>query len=68
MTDRLKGVTVAFDEDIREDDAESIINAILALKHVQHVTTLLTGVDDWINRQRIRHELAEKLLEVVREK
>ena len=57
MTDRLKGVFVAFDEDIRVDDAEALINAIRCLRHVAAVEEHVTNLEDWNARVRIRHEL-----------
>ncbi len=65
MTDRLKGVWVAFDTDIREDDAESLIEAIKHLRHVQAVTDSVANPDDWMARERVRRELGEKLWEVL---
>ena len=66
MTDRLKGVWVAFEQDFREDDAESIIDAISCLRGVADVTPCLSGSDDWMNRQRIKTEIAEKFLALYR--
>jgi hypothetical protein len=34
MTDRLKGCVVTFDQDLRTDDAEAILNAIRMVKGV----------------------------------
>lgn len=68
MTDRLKGVWVAFDRDIREDDAEGLINAIRCLRHVVGVKRSVASSDDWINRQRIRSELRERLWDALADK
>jgi len=62
MTDRLKGCVVAFEEDIRDDDAEAILNAIRMIKGVSVVTGEVSGPDDWMNRERIRLEIRTKLL------
>lgn len=37
MTDRYKGCTVVFDHEIREDDAEHLLNAIRMIKGVKAV-------------------------------
>ncbi len=60
MTQRLKGLTVAFEQDIREDDAEALINAIRMIRGVASVTPIEADSGDWINRQRVRHEIAEE--------
>ena len=46
MTDRIEGVYVGFEEDVRDDAAENIINAILMIRGVEEVEISLTGSDD----------------------
>lgn len=65
MTDRLKGLTVAFDRDIREDDAEAIVSAIKMIKGVLDVQPSYATSEDWMNRRRIRDELGTALWEVL---
>jgi hypothetical protein len=68
MTDRVKGVWVAFDHDIRSDDAEPLIEAIKRLRGVQSVEESITDAGDWMARERARHELIEKLWAVLHPK
>ena len=68
MTDRLKGCWVAFEEDIREDDAQAMLNAIRHVRGVQAVTRVVADADDWMNRQRIRSELLQELYDVLHRK
>lgn len=68
MTDRLKGCTVTFDKSIREDDAESILNAIRMIKGVGNVSPSVDNFEDQMNRARTRFELEKKLWEVLRAK
>lgn len=63
MTDRLKGCLVAFDRDIREDDAQEIINAIKMIKGVFEVTGEISNPGDWAVKQQIKSELKLQLLE-----
>lgn len=65
MTDRFKGVVVTFEKDIREDEAENLINAILMLKGVTDVSSSVVNVDDHLARERVRAELGKALLEVL---
>jgi hypothetical protein len=67
MTDRLKGFTVALTTDIREDDAQAIADAIRQLRGVLDVAPILADSSDWINRQRIRAELSQKLFDILKE-
>jgi hypothetical protein len=67
VTDRFKGVTVTFDRDIRDDDAEYIINAIRMIKGIIDVTPSVTNFDDYMNRARIRHEIEDKIWKALRE-
>lgn len=65
MTDRLKGVFVTFDRDIREDDAEHILNAIRMVKHVVDVQPLVSDHVDEMARSRVDQEWREKLWELM---
>ncbi len=61
MSDRIKGLTVTFSEDIRDDDAQCVIDAIKMIKGVMDVHPSVRTPDDHMNRMRIRRELEEKL-------
>lgn len=61
----MKGVWVAFDHDIRDDDAEPLLAAIKQLRGVQAVEGKVADSDDWMARERIRAELGKKLWEVL---
>lgn len=63
MTDRIKGVHVVFEKDIREDDAESIINAIRMVKGVSSVKGNVVNSSDWMNRELIRQEISKKFFD-----
>lgn len=65
MSDRIKGLIVALDNDYRDDDAEAIINAIRMVRGVSNVTTSVASSDDWMARDRVRMELHGKLLKVL---
>jgi hypothetical protein len=65
MTDRLKGCTVVFTHDIRDDDAEAILNAIRMVKGVLSVDPSLASSEDWMMRERVKSELGEKLWQVL---
>ncbi len=66
MTDRLKGFIVMLDEDIREDDAQPILDAIRQIRHVQSVATMVSDADDWMARERVKIELKKKLYEALK--
>lgn len=67
MTNRLNGCVVVFDNDVRVDDAEEILNAIRMVKGVLSVSTDMNVVKlkDYNARERVRWELREKLWEVL---
>ena len=65
MTDRLKGCTVAFEQDIRVDDATALLDAIRMLRGVVGVIGSTASSTDYLNRARIRQELADKLFKVL---
>jgi hypothetical protein len=65
MTDRLKGATVVFEEDIREDDAQGLIDAIKHLRGVLDVIPNIKTPNDAIIAQRIRIQLSQDLFDVL---
>lgn len=65
MTDRLKGVVVTFEKDIREDDAQEIISAIRLLRNVLTVKGVTTDFEDGMIRDRVRMEYYEKIRDVL---
>lgn len=65
MTDRVKGLTIILDHDIRTDDIEPLIEAISLLRGVAKVTQVMTTSDDYFNRERIRLELEEQLYQAL---
>lgn len=65
MTDRLKGVVVTFDRDIRVDDAEGIVNAIKHIKGVVSVKPVVADIEDHMARERIRREMSKDIYELL---
>jgi hypothetical protein len=65
MTTRIKGLTVVLERDVREDDCQHLIDAIKMLRGVAQVVPLVTDASDYVNRERVRVELAEKLMDVL---
>ena len=61
MTDRFKGCFVAFDADFRADDIAVLLQAIAQLKGVQSVILSPSDSSDWMNRERVRHQLIEQI-------
>lgn len=66
MTDRLKGVLVTFGQDIREDDAEKLLDAIRMLKGVIDVRPLVSSIEDDMARARVDFEWRERILDLLR--
>ena len=65
MTDRLNALTVVLDRDIRADDAEALIAAIRQLRRVLDVVPQVADPAAFVAEQRVRHELGQKLLDVL---
>lgn len=65
MTDRYNAVVVTFDRDIREDDAEAIINAIRMLKGVLAVTPNVSDINMHVAESRVKRELTDRLYDVL---
>lgn len=67
MTDRICALTVLLDEDIREDDVQSLCEAIQHMRHVAKVECVVTNHSEALaERARITNMLNEKFTEIVR--
>jgi hypothetical protein len=52
MTDRIKGVLITFEKDIRDDDAEPIIQTLKMIKGVLTVKPYVTHMEDYMLYQK----------------
>ena len=65
MTDRINSLTIVLEKDVRDDDVEALISAVMQLRNVLSVEKNVTNVSDVVARQRARQELGKKLLDVL---
>lgn len=65
MTDRHCGYVVTLDKDIREDDAEAIISAMMMLRGVLTVEPVTADPGTMIAESRARRFFADKLCAVL---
>ena len=66
MTTRYAALTVVLEEDLREDDAQGLIDAIRHIRGVASVDPVVADANTHIARTLAKQELCEKILEVVR--
>ena len=65
MTNRYHSLTVVLEKDIREDDAEYLLNAIKMIKGVLSVDPFISDIESHMAESRARQELGQKLWEVL---
>lgn len=65
MTDRITALTVVLAEPFRDDDAESLINAISQLRGVINVEAHVSHMTEHIAYTRVRMELGTALWNVL---
>lgn len=65
MTDRIASLTVIFENDIREDDAQPIIDAISQLRGVLEVKPGKVTTDHMVARAQARGEIFARLQRLV---
>jgi hypothetical protein len=65
MTDRYTYLTVALDREIRDDDAQPLIDAIKMLKGVMAVEPHIADINMWVAEERARQHLREQLLAIL---
>jgi len=61
MTNRINALVVVLDEDIREDDVQSLVDAIKHFNHVVSVDMNIADLAAHLAYQRARSELRSKL-------
>jgi cell division protein FtsX len=63
LTDRIQSLTVVLEEDLRDDDAQEIADAIAKLRGVQ-IVTLGAPVDFTVHveRQRLRRSMGAAII------
>lgn len=66
MTDRHTGYIVTLEREIREDDAEHIINAMRMLKGVVDVQPIVSDFQTTMAESKAKHELRMKLFDVLK--
>jgi len=65
MTDVVFALTVVLEKDVRTDDLEAITNAIKMIRGVLNVTEHVSDISSFMAEERARHELGEKLWNVL---
>lgn len=66
MTDRHKGYVVTLADDIREDDAEAVVNALRMVRGVIGVEPVVAGlIDDQMIRTRVDQQWRSSLIQLV---
>lgn len=67
MTDRHAGYVITLAKDIREDDAEHIINALRMIKGVLNVQPIVSDVELMLAKDRVDLQWREKLHQLLRD-
>lgn len=65
MTDRYYALTVILEKDMRDDDSESLIQAIKMIKGVLSVKGNVSDPVSWMAEERARRELGDKLWNIL---
>ena len=65
MTDRYNALTVVLERDIRDDDADAILQAIRMIKGVLNVEGNVADMDSHVAESRVRREMGDKIWEVL---
>lgn len=60
MTTRLKGFTITLEKDIREDDAEILIQVLKMIKGIVSVKPIESDPSDAMARERVKSEIRDK--------
>lgn len=67
MTDRVASFTVILERDLRDDDAQEIIDAIRQLRGVLEVRPEIVGTDHIVAKAQARGEIFARIQQVMAE-
>ncbi len=67
MTNLYSGYIVVLEKDMREDDAESTINAIKMIKGVSSVKPIISDINIQMAKEKARSELTSKIISILTE-
>jgi hypothetical protein len=65
MTDRVHSLTVVLEQDVREDDVQSLTKAIHMMRGVLSVTNEVADLNSHMAEERAKFALGQQLLKVV---
>ena len=65
MTNRINSITVFLEKDVREDDVESLVEAIGNFRNVLSVEKNVSDLNLQIATQRAKRDLVDKLFKVL---
>jgi len=63
MTDRIKSLTVVLSDDIREDDCQSLMDAILMLKGVISVGSQVSDMNHYTAKIQVKAKLRQRIFD-----
>jgi len=64
---RVKGFTVTLERDVKEEDFQRIKEAVEMIIGIEHVEPSIATSEDFIVRQRLRHEMSRNVLKAIDE-
>lgn len=67
MTDRINSITVVLEDNMRVDDAESLIEAIRHLRGVVAASGNVIDPGNYAARMQAKNEMLEKLFKVLKD-
>jgi hypothetical protein len=65
LSDRYNYLIVVLEKDLKDEDAQPLLEAIKCLRGVLSVTPNVSDPAGWTAEERVRRELTEKLLQVL---
>lgn len=65
MSDRVKGFLVTLEKDVRLDDVDLLMQTIRYMRGVASVEPSIVNSDDFINQQRIKTDLRQKMYQFI---
>lgn len=65
MSDRIKSITVVLEDNVRDDEAQAIVEAIKCMRRVVSAEANVADIEHYSARMQIRREIGEQLIGVI---
>lgn len=65
MGDRVRGFVITLEEDINDEDAEALAEAVRCFRYVASVDSVVADFEALMARQQAKYQLRDKIIKII---